>query len=415
MSEEVNEIFVHNSDGKFDFLNINKSATIEKSDNTNFLDSALIRNFRNTINSSDIFNKSNKLKEKFNLICVVMDRLDSAVNYLNTHANLPKTEEDFVCFLVYACMVKDAITKLHENVYHRKPSYITQKKYFCNVDHYGKMLFTEETCPTDDVFFEYLRSMAFAHPFETTKGRRPRLFMEDNEKQYCPWVIVHGSCVGIRVYTSSDKFVIEDITFAFENLKAYIKERYECISEFEKWANNEILLQDQEWSQHKVKRSEDIFETIYSIKEIYDERFLETYHIDCIEEYLKCEITVTENINNVSLYKKELEKAVIQICDALDTMDYESLDDATNLLHIYPRNAHQTLVYQLEKIFSYLDADSDCWDRQWGLTQAESFANQFAKKWVVFDFDKMSDSEIKLTVLTACYLEDKEQRTSHKV
>jgi hypothetical protein len=323
----------------------------------------------------------------------------------------PKTEEDFVCFLVYACMVKDAITKLYENVYHRKPEYITQKKFFCNVDHYGKLVFTEETCPTDDIFFEYLRSMAFAHPFQTDQ-RPGRLFMEPGEKQYCPWVIVHGNYVGIRVYTSSDKFVIEDITFAFENLKAYIKERYECISELEKWANDEILLQDEEWSQHKVKRSEDIFETISSIKEIYDERFLETYHIDCIEQYLKCEITVTENINNVSLYKKELEKAVIQICDALDTMDYDALDDATNLLHIYPRTAHPTLGYQLEKIFSYLDADSDYWDRQWGLTQAENFANQFARKWVVFDFNKMSDSEIKLTVLTACYLEDMEQKSN---
>lgn len=411
MSGEVNQIFVHNPDGKFDFLNINNSIKKPKSDNTDFLDSALIRNFRNTINSSDIFNKSDKLKEKYNLICVVMDRLDSAVKYLNNHSDFPKTEEDFIYFLVYACMVKDAITKLHENVYHRKPSYITQKKYFCNVDHYGKMLFTEETCPTDDVFFEYLRSMAFAHPFQTDY-RKGRIFMEDTEKQYCPWVIVHGSYVGVRVYTSSDKFVIEDITFAFENLKAYIKERYECISEIEKWANNEILLQDEEWAQHKVKRSEDIFETINSIKEIYEERFLENYAIECIEDYLKCEIVVTENLRNINLYKKELVTAVNLICDALDDMDYELLGKATNILSCRPKNSHQMMHYQLEKIFSYLNDDIDFWDREWGLKQAEEFSKEFAQKWVVFDFDKMNDTEIKLTVLTACYLEDKEQHTT---
>ena len=83
-----------------------------------------------------------------------MDRMDSAVNYLNKNSADPQTEEDFICFLVYASMVKDAISKLYENIYHRKPIYVTQTKYFCDVKQYGKMVFTEETCPTDDMFFE---------------------------------------------------------------------------------------------------------------------------------------------------------------------------------------------------------------------------------------------------------------------
>jgi hypothetical protein len=113
--------------------------------------------------------------------------------------------------------------------------------------------------------------MAFAHPFET--GHRKRPFIDKDETQYCPWVIVHGAYVGIRVYTSSEKFVIEDLTFAFENLKAYIKERYEYLKEMTTWAEQEIAEQNVEWAQHKVKRSEDVFETIVSIKEIYDERY----------------------------------------------------------------------------------------------------------------------------------------------
>ena len=124
-----------------------------------FLDPKVARDFRAIINSSEIFRRSEKLKERFNLICVVMDRIDSAVNFLNKHSDDPQTEEDYICFLVYACMVKDAISKLYENIYHHKPEYVAQKKYFCDVKQYGKMVFTEETCPTDDMFFEYLRSM----------------------------------------------------------------------------------------------------------------------------------------------------------------------------------------------------------------------------------------------------------------
>ena len=372
-----------------------------------FLDPKVARDFRERINSSEIFRRSENLKERFNLICVVMDRIDSAVNYLNKNSADPQTEEDFICFLVYACMVKDAISKLYENVYHHKPEYVTQKKYFCDVKQYGKMVFTEETCPTDDMFFEYLRSMAFAHPFET--GHRKRPFIDKDETQYCPWVIVHGSHVGIRVYTSSEKFVIEDLSFAFENLKNYIKERYEYLKELTAWAEQEIAEQNQEWSQHKVERSEDVFETIASIKEIYDERFYEPYEVEKIERYLKCDVTVPENIENISKYKDALKQSVEKICDALDNVEECDLASATDDIFAWPRNGHQMMHYQLEKIMCYLGEESDSWDRIWGLKQAEAFSKEFAKKWFVFDFDKMSDEEIQLTVSAACYLEYMEQ------
>ena len=92
-----------------------------------FLDKEILNDFRRTINSSDIFHKSEKLKEKYNLICVVVDRLESATNYLNSHSAFPKSEETFICFLVYACMVKDAIEKLFGSIYQGRPKYSNPK------------------------------------------------------------------------------------------------------------------------------------------------------------------------------------------------------------------------------------------------------------------------------------------------
>lgn len=373
-----------------------------------YLNKGLLNEFRNTINSTNIFQKTSKLKEKYNLICVVMDRLDSAIGYLNEHEKQPKTEEDFVCFLVYACMIRDGIMKLYENVFQRKPSFIDDKKFFRDVKIYSKNAFSEDDCPTDDVFFEYLRSMAFAHPFNTG-NRKGRFFLESNEIQYCPWVIVRDNYVGIRVYTSSDKFVIQDLTFDFYNLKAYIKSIYERLDEINIWARDEILLQDQEWAKKKIDRTGTINDLIQNIKNAFAERFLEPYDIECIETYLTCETTNFQNKNIVESYREELTKSLYKICDALDEVDNDALDEATNIIGIRPRNAHSMMYYQLEKIFGYLDNDHGWMDVQWGLRQAQDFANEFATKWVVIEIGKMDFSEIKLLVTIACYFEAKEQ------
>ena len=67
-----------------------------------YLDRALLDEFAETIHSTNIFCKTEKLKEKYNLICVVIDRLNTAIEYLNKHQRAPVREQDFICFLVYA-------------------------------------------------------------------------------------------------------------------------------------------------------------------------------------------------------------------------------------------------------------------------------------------------------------------------
>ncbi len=63
-----------------------------------FLDEKIIQNFRNIINSARIFNNLIKHKNRYNLICAVIDRINSAVIYLNQHSAHPKSEEEFIFF-----------------------------------------------------------------------------------------------------------------------------------------------------------------------------------------------------------------------------------------------------------------------------------------------------------------------------
>lgn len=397
-----------------------KIKKIEQAEPIFFLNSKLCCDFRNAINSSAIFKESEKHKHRYNLTCAVMDRIDSAVEVLNKFEESPKTDAEFICFLVYACMIKDGIYKLYENVFNKKPPCIEEKKYFYNVSDYTTEIFTQENCPTDDAFFEYFRSIAFAHPFETSKGRREeRTFMEEGEVQCSPWVISNNrftpmdDSVGIRLFSNKYESGLKDIYFSFGNLKNYIKTRYEYLVELTNWAKKEVVVQNDEWQQVKVKREDDSIKTLYNVKELLEERFQDSYEIDELITYLSCKSSISENEENVNKYKKTIVAIIPSICDCVDELDYEKLSDVISITYKKPKKTYQMFHYQIEKIFCYLNKKSSLVERgsneEWGMIQADNFSKEFAKKWVTIKAYEMQYDEIKLLVSTACFLEWREQ------
>lgn len=385
-----------------------------------YLDEALIWDLHNVIESSDIFMREKPLKHKYNLFCAFKDRMFSAVKYLNKHSKPPKTEEEFINFLVYAAIVRDGIMKLYENLYEKKPPFIGEKKYFLNVRTYSAKYFSEKTQPTDDDFFEYLRAMAFAHPYETSKRGRP--FLQGGEIQMCPWVIIDRTgmseiknAVGIRIYSNKFEDSLLDILFSFDDVKAYIKSRYKCLKEITKWAKEELEKHIEEWNQRKINRNQDPVDILTEIKSVLTDRFQDASSIENLVLYLTCPISVEENRENVLKFRQAIVGIIPGICDSVDNLDCESMEQEIGELLAYPREMHQMAHYQLEKIFSYLRDRSETIDpysnEAWGLKQAQDFANGFAKKWVKIDVDTMQYDEIKLLVNTACYLERKEQES----
>lgn len=386
-----------------------------------YLDESLIWDLHNVIESSDIFMREELLKHKYNIFCAFKDRMFSAVKYLNEHSKSPKTEEEFINFLVYAAIVRDGIMKLYENLYGEKPPFIGEKKYFINVRTYSTKYFSEETQPADDVFFEYLRAMAFAHPYETSKRGRP--FLQGGEIQMCPWVIIGRSLflqgiknpVGIRIYSNKFEDSLQDILFSFDDVKAYIKSRFECLKEITKWAREELAEHIEEWKKKKIDRNQEPAAILTEIKSVLTDRFQDASSIENLVVYLTCPISVDENRENVYKFRQAIVGIIPGICDSVDNLDCESMEQEIGELLVYPREMHQMAHYQLEKIFSYLRDRSETIDpysnEAWGLKQAQDFANGFAKKWVKIDVDTMQYDEIKLLVNTACYLERKEQES----
>lgn len=394
-----------------------------------YLDENIIRRFREEINNSPIFFSAPELKGKWNLICVVMDRLDSCVKHLNTFSDYPQSEEIFINFLTFACMIKDAVAKLFSVIGIDYPysKGAGSRKFFEHI--YEKNNYPEGNSfyetrlnpPTDDKFFEYFRALAFAHPYATDRHVKSGL-MQEGEIQYAPWVIANRDIarlrggkddVGVCVYSNRFEASLH-ITFSFALLKDYIKSRYELVNIATMWAQDQIQKYKHVWFCRKVNRSQQPIDILKDVKQILIERYINYYEIDQAIKYLSCKLTDSNNEVPVKKYRDYLVKRIENLCNSIDDIDdkdneYSKFHEALNCS---PRYKYKQCDYHLSKIFCYLTEEESTTDPiikesnlHFGLKCAEWFSQEFARKYVKIDVDTMTFSEIKLLVQTACYLE----------
>ena len=81
-----------------------------------YLNTDLVNDLREAVNSSPIFWKDEKYHSFYNQVCAAMDRLGTAIDYLNKHRYYPKSEEKFICFMAFACMIVDAPKMLAKKI-----------------------------------------------------------------------------------------------------------------------------------------------------------------------------------------------------------------------------------------------------------------------------------------------------------
>lgn len=382
-----------------------------------FLNPDVYREFRNAFNETPLFMYNEEYKTCFNLFCAVTDRLESCIEYLNGHAETPKTEEDFLSFVMFSCMVLDAVKHVLKQLDIEK---IDKIDYFQNICLSKPLNIEKHKCPTDDKFFEYLRSIMFAHPFETN---RPKFFMK-HEIQYSPWVIANNPAtkfrgikdgVGVRIY--SNKFdEIKDLIFSFDVLKKYIKSQYLLLDLATEKVKEIVSLKEIEWKKHKINRSLDYLDILKEIKDILKLRHEEYYDVETVIRYMGCKNTLKENLTSVERFKQGIIEIIPDLCDAIDSLNYEMATEKLDyILHQRPWKMHSMANYQLGKFYCDLNETQIVSKREWALEQVELFSKEFAKKWVTIIPQEMSFDEIKLLVTVSCYLEkieqEKEKRT----
>lgn len=376
-----------------------------------YLDDELIYNLREVINKTNIFIADSVEKEKFNLICAVMDRFDNSVVFLNNSQSLPLSENDIILFFHHCCIIRDGIntvskilkiTNINTNIFQK---YCLDAPFNMSKSEYKG----------DEKFFEYLRSLFFAHPFITDRSIPKAI---KGEIQYSPYILNDGfrlfpelkDSIGVTVY--SNKRDMFHICIKYDDIKNYIRQKYmeinNIISSFQQIIDNKV----KEWSKRKVNRNQSTSEILLDIIDIYKERYLDEYDIKKLYDYLTYDISNKENKILVDKYRNVINSTIPSICDCVDQMDYDTLYELISPI-LYPRikKVYPMLHYQLEKIYCYLDGDNDknSFSVKWGLKQAEEFSNNFAKKWVKINVNKMDFTEIKLLTTIACYFESKEE------
>lgn len=382
------------------------------------LDPSICINFRNVINKSPIFVYDETYKVHYNLFCAVMDRLDTSIGYINNHLEHPKTEEDFLSFLMFSCMVTDGVKLVLKNLKIQSDFFdekkVESKKFFKDICIGSPLDLSEEECPADDKFFEYFRSVAFAHPFDTN---RPKFFKE-KETQYSPWVIANrrimglrgiSDGIGVRLYSNTFDGV-QDLIFSFDILKKYLCSRYEQLEKATSRLNQILLDKENQWRKQKVNRNLSPTDTLKELTSVQQSRYESTLSLDTAILYLECKHTKPENSEAISAYREAIIKNISDLCDATDSLDYEKLEDIlSGILRADPKKMYPSANYHLEKIYTYLTDYSGESNVAYGKEQAALFSKEFARKWVTITPEEMSYAEIQLLVSAACYLEKENQ------
>ena len=296
------------------------------------LNPSLCSDFRRTINSSPIFYSDPNYMAKYHLCCAVMDRLDTCINKINTYGEYPDSEEDFLEFMMYSAMVIEAVAEILDQLaVHKKkqPIYNSDEDYrfFGEIYRSSPLYNPNAKEPTDDDFFQYFRSLCFAHPAETShhKFRRP------GEVQYSPWVIVNRStsqlhglkdAVGVRIYTNLSVDII-DLRISFATIKEYLKTRYERISLATEWALAQIEEQKNNWRKTKVNRLQSPVDILKEISSILTSRGERTYCLSDLIRYMECPLTEESNQRVVDSFRSAITDIIPSLAEAVDNLDHD--------------------------------------------------------------------------------------------
>lgn len=369
---------------------------------TNFLDPGILENFRKTYSSNGFFYRDPVQKEKFDLICAIMDRVSTCINKLNTYENTPKSEEDLIVFMVFGVMLVDAVEKLLKVLFpndYKKPN----SQFFKDICAKYNLKF-DSNYSEDDSFFRFLRVLIFAHPFGTADRT-------ENEKCiYSPFLLVnHFSTekdhIGVMLYTKGE-YGNKILEISFHLLKDYLKFKYELIELCYKQLVIILENKKQEWKRRKVNREGTLIDVIRDIISILKERYVDFDLFEALLCYLKTETTMDSNKTVVSKFKNAVQRDLPNICNAIDNFDYKTAFSIADSYY-YPefKTEDSFLTYSLSKILSSRDDKKDFMFEY----ELQRFYDIFAKKWVTIDAEHMDLQEIKLLIKVACYCEKVEQ------
>lgn len=403
----------------------------------NVFDYSVKEQLSNLLQRTKVFQFDESLRCQFKLACVVQDRFHDAMEYLDSHLDAPKTDQELYLALVYADNVFSAVQEVF-GVFKGEVNYPfgegcdddEQRKFFSDIvkEAYREIDNDTGECkdlpddkiPTDDEFFKYFRALTFAHPYKTDV-KKNRKFLEKGEIQYSPFVLHSGNLlnsnsglIGVKVYSTVDKHRDFEIVLPYALLKDFIISRYNTLAEVNKYIGELLERKRAKWLTGKVVRGKTSLETYEGLVGFYKERFAQIDGLLSVVCLLRTPLTfgIERNAANVEKFKKALEKIVSLVCDAAERLDFDAAARLINAIISpelpycpeQPGNGYRGMTWHRGKVAEY------CFDGNHmpvgvAVVSVQCIMKGFAEKWVDIDPTKISRDELWLLLSTAWYLE----------
>ena len=352
-----------------------------------------------------------KYEDRQGFFYAILDRLDHAVDYLEKHSTKPGDDEAYIIFIVYSKMIVEAVDALGNEVGFSPTR--DECKFFCKYWEVIPVELGENETITDDDFFRYLRALSFAHCLGADKGN---VLAGRRETHYSPWVCVNDiefpSRVGVRIYTNKNADE-KSLLVEFDDLKQYVKSRYEEIGEITKCIANEIKELDRTWKNDVIKSFGDSDRKLAEIIRVAKNRRIPTYDLERARLWRSLSLSEPLNASVVGKFRKELDEEIEKAIFHFNILHAQpALDGIAKFVH-FDVHAHLGKLHDLQAIFGDLNSRASKERRDYSLITLLNWAKGFPSKWVTIRED-MSLDELQMLAMVACYFEAREKKCSGK-
>lgn len=384
------------------------------------LDETVCDEMYQALNETNVFHYDEQLRKSHLQVCAMLDRLRHATAWINSHQETPRGDTApivLMVFMMFASLVKDSIERLLKSfglsatIFDK--GHPDSRRFFAKICQEPPLSIPAADCPTDDDFFQYFRSLVFAHSAMVTKSQG---ILVPGEVQYCPFILKWVSknitadaddCVGVMVYSTVEKRNGKELRIPFSTLKAYVKSRYESLRLVQRMVVQKISKAEKEWKTVKVdKLLSPLDQLNFMLNEL--ETRCETaicYELQILIGLLNAPCSIEKNHDCVELFRHEILQSVPRLVDYFETSDYEcfvrEIENFTNA----QLDGRKQINYILRKVFENL---GNAEMRDCAILDIETVSKAFAGRWVEIDPSMMPNNEIEMLIRVACFFQKKE-------
>jgi len=317
------------------------------------LDKELVNELRKLMNSNSdyILNKyrNQEGKNRWNIICSAMDWIDVAVdNYNNFKLESNSKNMNAYCLEIYSFIstidiIYEAVNQLHRVFTgETKVIYKGKKEIFNSID--GQ---------DDNNHFKHIRAIFGAHPVNLSNNKKEKWFASWPTKDY------FGK-FDLQVFLYPLDSEGKTITFGIQldNLRRFAESRYGYIKDIIYKIQNEFFNYSKKCHDRDIKFTNDDIINLRILKDEHEKRLPNDYIRGMIDDailVMNTVSTITENSKIVNGFRDQVKKAILDLEDAVQKIDYEERESYSIFDVDFPHE-HS---YEFSKYFEVLGGKYD--------------------------------------------------------